>query len=357
MQIYGEWQKNLDSSAGRVEMQAFSVIMSFKTFRRLRIVFRILGFERLSRQHSFGNLHFVFYALLGFSHFTFIRIFWDEILYTLDDLGWVSDEFKFMFIFSTYFMSIYVSWKHQHTIDCIWEKLYELDAFAKSSNFDVDALHRKVLRVYIYKHAVQFLSYVNAVSQHIIFQYHEAQTMRFIANFTWVSYYCQLKNFHAVLYIDLANCYCEVLNEELQQLGVLIKYNETKLFNFNYNVFLYNKLKQCRSCYTNIYKVYELLNDAMKPFFLVNYLNCYVDIMASLYWVVFRILNHETVNTPTSQCNFSFFEAKPSFSNSFRIAFIIHWQNGDSHNSFRIGRRYEELTEDLFIQSAQNYVC
>lgn len=158
-----------------------------------------------------------------------------------------------------------------------------------------------MLRVYLLKHFVQFLGYVNAITQHIIFQYHEAQTMRFITNFTWVSFYCQVKNFHAVFYIDLVNCYCHVLNEEMQQLSVLIKYNETKLLNGNYNAFLYEKLKKCRDCYTKIHKVISLLNVTMEPFFLVNFLNCYVDIMASLYWVIFRILNHETINTPTSQ--------------------------------------------------------
>lgn len=281
--------------------KAFSIIMSFKTFRRFRIVFKFFGFERLSEQHRFRNLLFIFYALIGISHYVYIRINGYKILYTLDALGRVSDEFKFMFIFATYFMAVYVSWKHRHTIDRIWEKLHELDAFAKSSNFDVDALHRKFLRVYIYKHVVQLLSYVNAVAQHVIFQYHEPQTMRFIANFTWVSLYCQLKNFHAVFYIDLVNSYCQILNEELHQLGILIKYNETKLMNANYNIFLYKKLSKCRECYTNIQKVIRLLNDAMDPFFLVNFLNCYVDIMSSLYWIIFRILNHETVNTPTSQ--------------------------------------------------------
>lgn len=273
--------------------------MSFTTFRRLRIVFQILGFEGLSRQHRFPNLHFNVFALAGFIQFMIIRIFWRKILYTLDDLGWVSDEFKFFFMFSSYFMSVYVSWKHQVSMKQIWDKLYKLDDFAKSLNFDVDAMHRKVLRVYLLKHAIQILGYVNAVTQHIVFQYHEPQTMRFISNFTWVSLYCQLKNFHAVFYIDLVNSYWHVLNEELQQLSILIKYNETKLLNASYNAYLYNKLSQCRNCYTNIFKIYRLLNVAMEPFFLANFLNCYVDIMASLYWIVFRILNHQTVNTPT----------------------------------------------------------
>lgn len=292
-------------ASGKSIRHAFSFRMSFETFRRVRIVFQILGFEHWGPQHRFGSLYFVLIALIGFSHYLYIRTNWNEILYTLDVLGWVSDEFKFALIFSTYFMALYVSWKHQGNIDKIWERLHELDAFARSSSIDVAALHRKVLRVYFWKHAMQLLAYVVAVLQHIIFQYHEPQTMRFITHFTAASLYCQLKNFHAVFYVDLLNCYCHVLNEQLQQLAILIKYNETKLMKVNYNAHLYNKLEECQKSYKNIYKAFRLLNAKMEPFFLVNYLNCYVDIMASLYWVVFRILNHQTVNTPTSQSNVS----------------------------------------------------
>lgn len=99
--------------------RTFSIKMGFKTFRRIRIAFQILGFERSSCCKRFENLIFVAYVVAGFLQFLFIRIFWRKILYTLDDLGWVSDEFKFGSIFSTYFMSIYVSWKHKQKIDQI----------------------------------------------------------------------------------------------------------------------------------------------------------------------------------------------------------------------------------------------
>ena len=261
--------------------------MDTPTFRRIKFFFNAFGFE----SHKWFSFIIFFNLLFACSQFVFIFLHRDSIFYTSDMIGNVSDNVKFLLSFATHFVAIYVSWRNGRNDGKLSRRFACVRSTIVQLNVDVVAVDEKMLKNFLRKLKMLLATQFMTVAQEVFFQYNEPQTMRWVAAFTFVLTFGNLKNIHVVFYLDLINAYSRELNNQLENLSELIKFNELNLQNRKYNKFLYNRLKLCRDCHALLYEIIEIQNESTGCLLLINYLSSWTCILSSLYWIVFRIIN------------------------------------------------------------------
>lgn len=122
-----------------------------------------------------------------------------------------------------------------------------------------------------------------------------SQTLRFLYGFTIPAFFCYLKLLHTIFYNDMLNSFILVLNEQIEHLSKLVKFNETRLNQKHYSKFLMKRLKCCKNFYKIIKNINELQN-SVGAFFVINHVNFNIRILSSLYWTTFRLLNQTFIS-------------------------------------------------------------
>lgn len=279
-------------SALENSISIFSCIMESKMFQPVTFLFKVFGFEPLSGRRM-TNLWLLFHLVLAFSQFLVVLKYRNAILYTFDMIGKFTDHAKFISTFVSYFMAVFVSWKHKNRLGEISNEVKNLEAMLESLHVNIQSVHERIFlipnRKFLFFLAVQFLE----ISLEMTIKNQEAQTMRFLASFTFPLFFCYVKHLHSIFYIDMVNFYISVLNDQLSQLNELIWQNERRLRNPKYNKFLYMKLKICRNIYKILLNLNEMENECMGWLFYVNHINLCIHVLSNIYWITFRIINQE----------------------------------------------------------------
>lgn len=265
--------------------------MDSHKLRRFKLLFEAFGFEPFLGNVKFANYWLSIHAILAIVQFIAVINYSDLILYTYDVIGAFSDKVKCLTSFASYFTAIYVTWANRSDDGNISRQIKNLEALTGKLYASVDDVNEKCYKTlkkrFLFLTAVHFTALVQAV----VFQSSETQTQRFLFAFTFPFIFCYVKQLHAIFFIYLINNYFEVLNDQLQNLNELIKFNENHLRNKNYDKFLVKRLKLLRNFHAVLFNLKELENKRMNQFFFVIELNFYVHILSTLYWTTFRIFN------------------------------------------------------------------
>lgn len=229
-------------------------------FRRFKLLFQAFAFEPIGQNVKLTNMWLGFHAIFALIQFVIITKYRDGILYTTDFVGEAGDNLKYLLNFSTYFVVIYVSWNSRACQVNISDKIKKLDFLIEKLHVNVNDVHEKCYKTFKRKFILLITVHLIRIAQALISQSNETQTNRYIMAFTFPIVVCYFKQLHSIFFIDMLNIYFTILNDQLQQLKELIKYNENHLLNEKYNKFLLKRLKLLRSFHALLYNLKELEN-------------------------------------------------------------------------------------------------
>lgn len=265
--------------------------MNSQELRHFKLLFSVFGFERFTENNKITNCWVSCHGCFAILQVVLILLYRNEIMYTYDLIGEVSDVLKLLSTFCAYFAAIYVSWSSKRYDKNVSFLVKNIKILMEKFHVNVDEVHKSCYKSLAKKCFLIVIVHLFGVLITVAFQHKETQSMLYTCAFTLAFVFCYVKQLQGILYVEIINHYFEVLNGELEKLNELITCNEKLLLDKIYGDFLFKRLKLCRNFYGILYELKEQENIKMGPIMFINQINFYVHILSSIYWATFRTFN------------------------------------------------------------------